>query len=85
MPPSSVKRLDDKLDLVLASLGELKVDFAVMKEHSKTADESVNALANHVSKQNGRIGKLERWQWMVVGGATAVGVIGKVIVDTITH
>lgn len=85
MPPSSVKRLDEKLDLVLASIGEVKIDLAVMKEHSGTTDENVKTLAQHVAKQNGRIGKLEKWQWMVVGGATAVGVIGKVIVDTITH
>ena len=40
-------------------------------EHGAKQDaiyEDVGELKNHVGVQNGRIGSLERWRWLLTGG-----------------
>ena len=52
------------------------VDFMARSEERDIAmHNDIIALNNKVAIQNGRVFKLERWQWMTIGGGCVVTVL----------
>ena len=52
------------------------VDFmARAEERDISMHNDIIALNNKVAIQNGRVFKLERWQWMIIGGGCVVTVL----------
>lgn len=52
------------------------VDFMARSEERDVAmHNAIIALNNKVAIQNGRVFKLERWQWMIIGGGCVVTVL----------
>lgn len=52
------------------SLDRLLVEMGSIKEMCKTTHETVESLNNRVGIQNGRVGKLEKWQSYLMGMGT---------------
>ena len=49
------------------------VDFMARSEERDVAmHNDIIALNNKVAIQNGRVFKLERWQWMIIGGGCVI-------------
>jgi hypothetical protein len=86
MPVSRYEKLDEKLDKVIASLGESRETLAGLKEHVGSLDNNMESYANHVKEQNGRVRKLENWRWMLVGGWFILsGVMGYFFTKVFEH
>ena len=52
------------------------VDFMARSEERDVAmHNDIIALNNKVAIQNGRVFKLERWQWMIIGGGCVITVL----------
>lgn len=52
------------------------VDFmARAEERDISMHNDIIALNNKVAIQNGRVFKLERWQWMIIGGGCVITVL----------
>lgn len=52
------------------SLDRLLVEIGGLKEMCKTTHETVSSLNTRVGIQNGRVGKLEKWQSYLMGMGT---------------
>lgn len=70
--------MSETVDKIFNKLDDLAADMATIKANTATATE--------VSKDHEcRLRGLERWQWMVVGIATAVGALSSVAVAFLTR
>lgn len=70
----------DKSDQILAAIGELRTDVAVVKVHAENTKDDVGEIKIHLLKQNGRISKLERKYWIMAGGFTVVATVAGVLI-----
>lgn len=64
---------DELYEEVASSHKEIMKEIKEMKEESKA----------HHEKMEERLGSLERWKWIVVGGATAIGFIVALATDVL--
>lgn len=54
---------------------ELKNLISELKEHRKDSKEQHAAMMGKIEELDERIQVIERWRWMVVGGAIAIGYV----------
>lgn len=66
-------------ETILTKLGDISTSQARTEEKQKATHEIVVKLEEKVGTQNGRIGKLERWQSRIFGALGVIGVIGGVL------
>lgn len=64
--------MPDNKDEMLTTLYDIKTDLAVVKVHVENTKEDTAEIKVQVTKQNGRIRKLENWKWYL-GGAMVAG------------
>lgn len=57
---------------IQSALANIITALEVLKAEQAHLTANVSALAERIGSQNGRIGKLEHWRWMVMGGLLAV-------------
>ena len=68
--------MPDNRDEMLTTLYDIKTDLAVVKVHVENTKEDTAEIKMQVTKQNGRIRKLENWRWYLGGAIAAVGITG---------
>jgi hypothetical protein len=51
------------------------MEWGAMMEKLRNIHEDVGGINLRLDKQNGRIGKLEKWQWKVAGGVGALAIL----------
>lgn len=61
-------------------VGELRTDIAVIKEHNKNQNVTLQRIENQTIKTNGRVGKLESHRSYLWGAYTVLTLIGGIIV-----
>ena len=75
----SISRLVDKLDVAIDKLTEvtncLNRMISVQEEKLSSQDEADKHLYKKVQLIDKRVTTLERWKWLVIGGAGVVGFI----------
>jgi hypothetical protein len=74
------RRLDE-ITKTLTSFSTLVPMLARVESQVGSTSQGVDRLVTHVDKQNGRIGKLERWRSYLTGGIFAGGVAAGWILD----
>lgn len=91
MPVSRYERLDEKMEKVLAILGEHTTYHALNSQEHEHIVKGMGTLVEQGKIRNGRLdkvecraGKLEAWRSWMIGGGAAIGVIGKVLFDLFT-
>ncbi len=75
----SISRLVDKLDVAIDKLTDvtncLNRMIAVQEEKIQQTEQDEQHLAKLISKIDKRVAAIEKWKWLVVGGAIAVGFV----------
>tara|TARA_B100001778_G_scaffold294607_1_gene266378 strand:- start:1304 stop:1636 length:333 start_codon:yes stop_codon:yes gene_type:complete len=73
----SISRLVDKLDVAIDKLTDvtncLNRMIAVQEEKIEKQEQDDNYLKEVITKIDKRVTAIERWKWLVVGGALVVG------------
>ena len=73
----SISRLVDKLDVAIDKLTDvtncLNRMIAVQEEKIEKHEQDDNYLKEVITKIDKRVTAIERWKWLVVGGALVVG------------
>ena len=73
----SISRLVDKLDVAIDKLTDvtncLNRMIAVQEEKIEKQEQDDNNLKEVITKIDRRVTAIERWKWLVVGGALVVG------------
>ena len=73
----SISRLVDKLDVAIDKLTDvtncLNRMIAVQEEKIEKQEQDDNYLKEVITKIDRRVTAIERWKWLVVGGALVVG------------
>ena len=85
MPQSNYDQLNTKLDSILARIGELSTSMAVNDEAHRNITAKLADMVEQGKVRNGRIGKLETWRTLIIGGGiillSVLGVFGKVVLE----
>lgn len=73
---NKIKEMADKLDHILSFLkgefGDADLSNNIIEGRTK---KEIRELKERVAIQNGRVFKLEKWQWMTIGGGCVVTVL----------
>ena len=73
----SISRLVDKLDVAIDKLTDvtncLNRMIAVQEEKIEKQEQDDNYLKEVITKIDKRVTAIERWKWLVVGGALVIG------------
>lgn len=59
----------------IGSINELIIHVGEIKQLSQSVDSTVRELKEKVTIQNGRVGKLERWQAFIQGGLAILTIL----------
>jgi hypothetical protein len=72
-------RIEEKLDALIGTVGEIKTDLALVVERQKTLDEKIESNIKEVSRVKSDVDSLKQFRAKIVAYASVVGATASII------